>query len=104
MANSFPNPKRRHGCEVTNRSVLRQDHITRTERYFSKALENSAQTVTEVNGMLTVVNLSTVHRKCRVRRRTELDEQELTTNKNKNHMQGGGRAPEERGVGMASLP
>jgi len=52
---------------VTNQSVPQQDHIIEKERYFTKGLENSAPTVSEENGMMTVQNLSEVQRKCGVR-------------------------------------
>jgi len=39
-ADAFPNAKRRRDAEVTNQSVPRQDHITKTERYFAKGLES----------------------------------------------------------------
>jgi len=41
--------------------------VTEMERYFAKALEGSAPTVNEGNGMPTVQNLSAVQRKCGVR-------------------------------------
>jgi len=62
------------------------------------------QTLTMVEGLLTVHNLSEVQRKCGVRGRTGLHERESTTNKNQNPVEGGGRAPEARRVGIASLP
>ena len=62
-ADAFPNAKRRRGAEVTNRGVPRQDHITETERYFTKGLESSAPTVSEKARSPTVQNLSEVQRK-----------------------------------------
>ena len=89
MADAFPNAKRSRGAEVTNRCVPRQDHITKTERYFAKGLESSAPTVSEGERVPTVQNLSEVQRKCGVRGRTELQEQESTMNRNKNPMEEG---------------
>jgi len=66
-ADAFPNAKRGCGAEVTNRSVPRQDHVAKTERYFAKGLESSALTVNEESEMPTVQNLSEVQRKCGVR-------------------------------------
>jgi len=70
-ADAFPNAKRRRGAEVSNQSVPRQDHITKTERYFAKGLECSGPTVSEGDRMPTVQNISEVQRKCRVRGRTQ---------------------------------
>jgi len=78
-------------------------HVIETERYCAKGLEGPAPTVNEGNGRRTMHNLSEVQRNWRVRGRTKLHEQELTMNVNKNQVEGGGRAPEERGVGMVSL-
>jgi len=102
-AHAFPNAKRRRGAEVTNRSVPRQDHITETERYFAKGLESSALTVSEGDRMPTVQNLSEVQRKCGVRGRTELHEQESTMNRNQNPVEEG-VDPRGRGGVVASLP
>jgi len=88
-ADAFPNVKRRRGDEVTNRSVPRQDHTIETERYFAKGLESSAPTVSEEARMQRVQNLSEVQRKCWVRGRTELHEQESTMNRNKNPVEEG---------------
>ena len=103
VADAFPNAKRRRGAEVTNRSVPRQDHIIETERYFAKGLESSAPTVSEEDRMPTVQNLSEVQRKCGVKGRTELHEQESTTNRNKNPKEEG-VDPSGRGGVEASLP
>jgi len=59
-----------------------------TESYFGKGLESSVPAMSEGNGMPTVQNLSEVCRKSGVRGSTELDEQESTTNENKNHVEG----------------
>ena len=53
-AKAFPNVKQRLGGEVTNRSVPRQDHVTKMERYFTNGLESSAPTVNKGNGMPTM--------------------------------------------------
>jgi len=66
-ADAFPNAKRRCGAEVSNRSVPRQDHITKTEWYFAKGLKSSAPTVSAEDGMPTMQSLSEVQRKCGVR-------------------------------------
>jgi len=79
-------------------------HVVETDRYFTKGLEGSAPTLSEGNRMPTMQNLSEVQRKCGVSGRIELHEQESTMNKNKSPVEGGGRAPEERGGRMASLP
>jgi len=102
-ADAFPNAKRRRGAEVTNRSVPRQDHTIKTERYFAKGLESSAPTVSEEDTMPTVQNLSEVQRKCRVPGRTELDERESTMNRNKNPVEEG-VDPRGRGGDLSSLP
>jgi len=52
-------------------------------------LESSALTVSEEEGMLTVQNPSEVQRKCWVRGRTELHEQESMMNRNKNPVEEG---------------
>jgi len=61
-ADAFPNARGRRGAEVTNPSVPQQDHITETERYFTKGLESSAPTVNEEDIMPTVQILSEVQR------------------------------------------
>jgi len=66
-ANAFLNAKRGRDAEVTNRSVPRQDHVAKTERYFAKGLESLAPTVHEESEMPTVQNLSEVLRKRGVR-------------------------------------
>jgi len=102
-ADAFPNAKRRRGAEVTNRSVPRQDHTIETERYFTKGLESSVTTVSEEDRMPTLQNLSEVQRRCGVKGRTELHEQESTTNRTKNPMEEG-VDPRGRGGDVASLP
>ena len=101
-ANAFPNGKRRQGAEVTNRSVAQQDHITLTERYFSKGLESSAPTVSKEDRMPTVQNLSQEQRKYRVRGRSELHERESTMYRNKNRGKEGVH-PRGRGGVIGSL-
>ena len=51
-------------------------HVTETERYFAKGLENIAPTAKEENGIPTVENLSEVQRKCGVRGSDELHERD----------------------------
>jgi len=67
------------------------------ESYFAKGLESSARTVSEGDGMPTVLNLSEVQRKCGVRGRTELHEQESTMNRNKNPVEEGETPKGEEG-------
>jgi len=78
--------------------------VIEREKDFIKGLEGSTPTVNEGNRMPTMKILCEVQRNFGLRERTEHDERESMTNKNKSPVEERGRVQKERGEGMVWLP